>query len=182
MVPSRPVVRLPGFQDPDKEDASHDAYSGWLLRAAATPGAPERLLALSRPQMAKHRHKFVGVELEALLWNEAGEVKGFTDGLLKFTEGVRLWVEIKTDDKAIGALVRQVKLYRSFIKGDSENWLAILPCASTGAKEFLAHAGIGTHIVDPTKIPSDLYSVSASREGVDSFDPIPGWSSAAEKH
>jgi hypothetical protein len=176
MYPSRPEFRVPVVDVPGYEDAvlaSHDAVSAWLLRGVAGAGFSERLLARARPQMADHGYHFTGLELEPALCNARGDVVGFADALFCFTEGIRLWVEIKTDDKAIGALVRQVKMYRRLIKGDCANWLAILPHASDGAKEFLAHAGIGSLIVAPEDIPSDLYSLTARLEARTALDAIP---------
>lgn len=176
MYPSRPEFRVPVVAVPGSEEsvlASHDAVSAWLLRGAATPGFPEKLLAQARPAMASHKHRYLGLELEPALRGERGDIAGFADALFRFTDNIRLWIEIKTDDKAIGALVRQVKMYRGLIKGDSANWLAILPHACAGAKEFLAHAGIGALVVAPEDIPAELYSISLRLELQTALDAIP---------
>jgi hypothetical protein len=160
MKPSRPGV-IP-------VDPAHDAISAWLLRAVKKPGTAERLLERANENMSVHFQRFVGIELEVLLADQRGEVKGFADARLDFTDGISLWVEIKTDDEAIGALVRQVKMYRRLVP-TAVNWLAILPQASVGAQEFLAHAGIGAYIVDRYSLPPELFSASAGGN----YEPIP---------
>lgn len=107
--------------------------------------------------MTRHGCVFRGVELEALIL-EGSRVAGIADAVLDFSGGVRLWVEIKTDDTAIGALVRQVKMYRHLISGDS-NWLVVVPHASIGAREILAHAGIGVCVV--STVAEELISLTA---------------------
>lgn len=149
MRPSRPTVYVPGSGD-DNMSPTHDAISAWLLRAASyrprgghQPCGAEHLLSLARPELEFHDRKFQQVELEALLCDEQSHIRGIADALLHFSGGERLWIEIKSDDRAIGALVRQVKMYKRLIVGDSKNWLAILPRASDDTKQLLAHAGIG---------------------------------------
>ena len=171
MKPSDTFVRLPGHGDEDHMSPSHDAISAWLLRAVRVPGFAERLLKMSRPGMAQHSRSFTHIELESLILDPTEDrVVGFADAMLTFSEGVRLWIEIKTDDNAIGALVRQVKFYKRFITGDKANWLALLPDASAGAQELLSHAGVGLYVVGA--VPVELVSV-ASRGDADPFAGIP---------
>ncbi|MBF6571698.1 MAG: hypothetical protein IVW54_22895 [Candidatus Binataceae bacterium] len=148
------------------------------MRAARVPGFGESLLSRSRPSMRARGKRFIGIELEAVIVDpQTGNIAGFTDGLLKFDDGTRLWLEIKSEDTAIGALVRQVKMYKRLIKGDSANWLAVLPEASVGAAEFLAHAQIGTYVVRGgdglPDMSDDLFSASARRNAAGALAGIP---------
>lgn len=183
MRPSRPAMRVPGGDDADKLDPSHDAISAWLLRAAKSSERNQRgrtwaeaLLSTAHPAGMSHPHRFLSIELEHVLTDqETGRVAGFVDAVLRFDGGINLWIEIKTDDKAIGALVRQIKMYRGLIGGTdaSNSWLAILPCASKGAVEFLAHAGVSTFTIPPDQIPAECYSLVSRLETADRFTPLP---------
>jgi hypothetical protein len=146
MKPSSPVFKIPGGIDDEKIDPAHDAISAWLLRASYVPGFFEYLLALT-PGMALHDCRYEGrVDMEVPVMQRE-YIKGFADGAIRFHDGTRLWLEIKTDDKAIGALIRQIKSYRHLLGAEGQHWLAILPHASAGAAEFLRHEKVGVYIV-----------------------------------
>lgn len=169
MTPSKTDFRALGVDD-DKLSPTHDAISAWLLRAVLQPGFAERLLSSTHRAPVSRRITYEGIELEVPIERE-GRLVGFADARLNFAGSANLWVEIKTDDRAIGALVRQIKSYQK--AGATGLWLAVLPEASDGAREFLAHAGVGFYIVPP--VPEDLVSLSERRAKlpVDDFVAIP---------
>lgn len=171
MIPSRTDPAVPGGIDHDKLAPTHDALSAWLLRALQARGFAESLLA--RVTTPDPLDAYCGVEMEVPVMSY-GRLIGFADARISFLSGLNLWIEIKTDDLAIGALIRQIKTYRQ-ARGVSGPWLAIMPEASAGAREFLAHAGVGLLVV-PT-VPRDLVSATAHREAQEAnssaLDAIP---------
>lgn len=172
MKPSHTAMRLPGFPNEDLGKTTHDALQAWLLRAVCVPGFGEHLMSRT---MRTAPPMLVGVETEAAII-ENKRIIGFTDAL-------RLWIEIKADDRDIGALMRQVKVYKRSIIGDGAHWLALLPEASAGALELLAQARIGAYLIGETTFPGlpsfgpDLVSATARREEAERkagpFAPIP---------
>ena len=163
MKPSNPYDVVPTNDDP-----THDAISAWLLRVVQQPGYAEQMFA-AVPGLREHGCRYEGIELEVLI---GADPYGIADARLDFSSHLPLWVEIKTDDRAIGALVRQVKMYRQRIGQQGRYWLAILPYASVGAREFLAHAGIGVWFA-PVEPPRELMSLAVLRSRAAPFDSIP---------
>ena len=167
MTPSKTDFKALGVDD-DKLAATHDAISAWLLRGVRKPAFANQLILACTPFVKAGAYE--GIELEVVIENGEGRMVGFADARLDFAGGVSLWIEIKTDDRAIGALVRQIKSYRR--AGATGPWLALLPEASDGARDFLAHAGVGFYIAPP--VPEGLVSLSERRAKVPvGFDAIP---------
>lgn len=187
MKPSSPAFKIPGGIDEEKIDPAHDAISAWILRAAYVAGFPEYLLSIT-PGMTLHDCRYEGIDMEVPVM-QGDHIKGFADGAVTFRGGTRLWIEIKTDDKAIGALIRQIKSYRHLLGPIGEHWLAVLPHASVGAAEFLRHERVGVYIVGGgfeglPPLSADLSSATdrmaeQARRDRNEYDPIPEFSRTA---
>jgi hypothetical protein len=168
--PSNPRIEIPGHKD---NDPTHDSLSAWLLRSVQVPGFAEKLLAAASPKLRGHHYSYEGVELEVLI---GGGERGFMDARIDFSEEMKLWIEIKPNDIAIGDLLRQVKMYRYRLGKEMEMqfWLVIMPYCSQGAREMLTHAGIGVYLVPD--VPRELKSLWWLREGMTAMDYIPDFS------
>ena len=106
------------MHDADGLTSAHDQYSNTIMKMGLTNSpACVRWLQAARQLRGGNRlpdgEAVICVELEVPFSSATGSVVGFADACYSYGSGRKLWIEIKTDDTQTGALIRQIKQYRT---------------------------------------------------------------------
>lgn len=176
----KPSDTRPRFGAGD-QNSSHDYIQWWLLQALKVPGYGDMLGRLVGAQTSKNlhedgsfkeliRHKYVDAAIEVAVAKnlyDRFEIVGFIDVVLNFSQGVKVGVEIKTNNDAVGATIRQIQFYKSL--KDISRWIVIAPGMSRMAADLLAQKRIAAislpHKMSDGELPAFDWSVGGARCG-----------------
>lgn len=113
---AKTLIERFGFRDDDRKKPKHDEIQIWVYRNF------QHIIRTLFPSLDLNEVGPLQLELERAVATDRNFVVGFID---VYCRRLALAVEVKTEIKCIGELVRQIQFYRNYLGG--VRWIVVSP-------------------------------------------------------